>query len=173
LFEDNLRRQREMNIYITTGSYEFLRLIKEKHPNEAFVLMENTEHALLLHETNGSTVFKTSRKYEVFESNGPLTEKGFVVLNHVPVTEEGKPLFEHHIKNKLGLGMNSLRMLRPLSSDVYIILTIWENELDYKTWQKSKAYTDAFMLVKSELGIAPTTNLFSSNPYTSTYFIKE
>lgn len=162
-----------MNIYISTGTYEFLKLLKEKHPKESLVLMENTEHALLLHETNCSTFLKTSRKYEVFESKGPFSEKGFIALNHVPVTEEGKPLFEHHIKEKLGLGMNSLRMLRPLSSDVYIILTIWEKEIDYKTWQKSKAYTDAFMLDKSKLGIAPTTNFFSSNPYISTYYIKE
>lgn len=162
-----------MNIYITTGTYDFLRLIKEKHPKESFVLMENTENALLLHETNGLTIFKTSRKYEVFESIGPLANKGIVAMNHVPVTEEGKPLFEHHIKRKLGLGIVCLRMLRPINSNVYIILTIWENEQDYKSWQKTNAYTDAFVMIKSEMGVIPASNLFSSNPYLSTYSIKE
>ncbi|CAG9609267.1 antibiotic biosynthesis monooxygenase family protein [Pseudoneobacillus rhizosphaerae] len=162
-----------MYIYITTGTYEFLRIIKEKHPNDSFLLMENMEHALLLHETNGVTVFKTSRNYEVFESNGPIPEKGFVALNHVPITEEGKPLFEHHIKKLLGLGMNSIRMLRPLKSNVYIILTIWENELAFKTWQMTKTYNEAFSMDKSNLGVTTTANLFSSNPYISTYFIKE
>jgi heme oxygenase (mycobilin-producing) len=69
--------------------------------------------------------------------------------------------------------VNSLRMLRPINSDVYIILTIWENELSFKTWQKTKAYTDAFVGVNSNIGIAVKTNLFSSNPYIATYYIKE
>jgi heme-degrading monooxygenase HmoA len=162
-----------MNIYITSGTYEFLRLITKKHPKESFLLMENTEHALLLHETNGITLFNTSRKYEVFKSIGALTNKGIVALNHVPVTEEGKPLFEHHIKKKLGVGIDCLRMLRPINSNVYIILTIWEEETDYKSWKKSKGYTDAFVMIKSELGVIPATNIFSSNPYSSTYSIKK
>jgi heme oxygenase (mycobilin-producing) len=162
-----------MNMYITTGTYELLRFIKEKHPTESIVLMENTEHALLIQETNDLTIFKTSRKYEIFESIGPLANKGIVAMNHVPVTEEGKPLFEHQIKKKLGLGIDCLRMLRPISSDVYIILTIWENEEDYISWQQTKAYTDAFVMIKSEMGVLPTSNLFSSNPYSATYFIKK
>jgi heme oxygenase (mycobilin-producing) len=173
LIGDTYRRRLEMNIYITTGTYEFLRLIKEKHPKESFILMENTEHALLLHETHGLSIFNTSRKYEVFGSIGLLTTKGIVVMNHIPVTEEGKPLFEHHIRKSLGLGINCLRMLRPISSNVYIILTIWEKEQDYKSWQKTQAYTDAFVMIKSEMGVVPATNIFSSNPYLSTYFIKE
>jgi heme oxygenase (mycobilin-producing) len=163
-----------MYLYMTTGTSNFLKIIKEKNPKESLLLMENTEHALLLHETNGPTIFKTSRKYEIFEAVGHLElEKGFVAMNHVPVAEEGKPLFEHHIKKKFGLGVNSLRMLRPINSDVYIILTIWENELSFKTWQKTKAYTDAFVGVNSNIGIAAKTNLFSSNPYIATYYIKE
>jgi heme oxygenase (mycobilin-producing) len=159
---------------MTTGTSDFLKIIKEKHPKESIVLMENLEHALLLHETNGSTIFKTSRKYEVFESTGPLEQdKGFVAMNYVPVTAEGKPIFEHSIKMKLGLGMNCLRLLRPINSSVYIILTIWEKELNYKTWKQSKAYTDAFAIDNNSIGITQTTNLFFSNPYTTTYYIKE
>ena len=55
------------------------------------LLMQNGETALLLHETSEKTVFASPRRYEVVDGKGLLQEKGFVVMNNIPVTEEGRP----------------------------------------------------------------------------------
>ena len=46
-----------MNVYITTGTYDFLKKLKDKHSNETIFIMQNGENTLLLHETSGKTVF--------------------------------------------------------------------------------------------------------------------
>ena len=42
-----------------------------------------------------SRVFQTPRRYEVISSVGKLAEEGYFVCNNVPVTDEGRPVFEH------------------------------------------------------------------------------
>ena len=92
-----------MNVYMTTGTYTFLKTIKEKHANEIIFLMQNGQTALLLHETSGKTVFASPRRYEVVDGKGTIQNKGFVVMNHIPVTEEGRPLIEYRFKNQVGV----------------------------------------------------------------------
>ena len=138
--------------------------------------MADINGALLFHETVGKTVFKTPRRYEVIESAGEFKKESFVVLNNLPVTEEGKPLFEHQFKNRAKLlehaaGFTALRVLRPVSSAPYIILTVWENEASYKAWKSSTSFFEAH----TNKGIINNNKpkIFESAPYTSTYVIPE
>jgi heme oxygenase (mycobilin-producing) len=163
-----------MNVFITTGTLEFLDLMKKKYSNEKMILMLNNEHALLLHESNGPTVFQSSRKYEVIGSVGMLEHEGFMAFNNIPITEEGRPLFEHQMKNRLTLmgtavGVKAIRILRPLKSETYIILTLWVNELQFQNWKNSKAYVEA-----PENNVFDSkSNIFSMPPYVTTYFINK
>ena len=59
-------------------------------------------NSLLLHETAGKTVFQTPRRYEVIGSSGTLQENGYFVFNNIPVTDEGRPIFEHRFKERAG-----------------------------------------------------------------------
>src|SRR5690606_30465632 len=65
-----------MNLFMTTGTYDFMKKMREKHPNETMVLMQGENTTLLLHETEGKTIFQTPRRYEVVDGTGTFKEKG-------------------------------------------------------------------------------------------------
>lgn len=147
-----------MNVFITSGTFEYMQSIKEKHPNEGMVLMSEEETTLLIHETEGDTLFAEPRRYEVIDASGELGHGGFAVFNNIPVTEEGRPVFEYRFKNRARLieqeaGFGAIRVLRPLSSDTYCILTIWEKESDFLNWQSSQAYEKAHVKRGTDKGI--------------------
>jgi heme oxygenase (mycobilin-producing) len=168
-----------MKVYLTSGTPDYLMKIKAQHPEENLVLMNNLDSAILVHETNGESLFNEPRKYEVIDSAGTLGQEGFAVLNNIPVTDEGRPLFEDRFLNRPRLienepGFQAIRVLRPLSSNTFIILTIWKNEGAFENWQKSKAYEQTHKNRGTEAGIdSAKPNIFESASYVSKYYISE
>jgi heme oxygenase (mycobilin-producing) len=159
-----------MKMFITAGTNDYLIKIKNKHPKEVMVTMLNEDGALLLHETNNETVFKEPRRYEIIGSNGSIEVAGFVVINYVPVTDEGRPLFEYQFKNgpkptEKEQGFSAMRFLRPLSSNTYIILSIWESEKVFKNWQSSKNFNIPYS--------NSDPKIFASSSYVRKYHISE
>ena len=164
-----------MNVFITTGTREFLQKVKEKHADQHLFFMGNAEHALLLHETPGKTVFSSPRKYEVVDGRGELKVEGYVVMNNIPVTEEGRPGFEFRFKNRAGLiekepGFSALRILRPLNSDTYVILTMWKDQEAFMNWKNSSSFQTAHNKDHKNLD-NPDFNkkIFSGSAYVTQY----
>jgi heme oxygenase (mycobilin-producing) len=168
----NLRGE-EMNIYMTTGTYDFLKIQKEKHPDEKMFLMQNAENALLLHETSGKTIFNSPRKFEVIDSSGEIQKDGFVVINNIPVTDEGRPVFEFRFKNRVGMiekepGFIAIRVLRPTNSDTYVIFTEWESQSAFNNWQSSSSFQQAHKKPADE-AVDTTKKIFSGSSYVTQY----
>lgn len=168
-----------MYIYITVGTYPFLKAIKERFPQEKMSIMGNEEDALLLHETNGDTVFKVPRKYEILDESGEIGANGFVVLSNIPVTDEGRPIFEYRFINRPKQieneqGFLAIRGLRPLSSNTYVILTVWENETAFNNWKNTPSFKEAHQgsINKGENG-REAHPIFSSASYMTKYAISE
>lgn len=162
-----------MNIYMTTGTIDFMEKVKEKHSGENILLMNGSGHTLLLHETGGKSVFQTPRKYTVAGSFGELSEPGYFAMDNIAVTDEGKPIFEHRFKQTGEQlqdipGFIAFRLLRPAGSDTYIILTEWSDKRLYEIWSSTPAhkalFTDSF---KGAGGHA--AHIFASAPYTALY----
>jgi heme-degrading monooxygenase HmoA len=165
-----------MYIYMTAGTFEFLKKIETKNINETMVTMENENGALLLHETMNGTIFKEPRRYEVLESVGEIRREGFVVMNNIPVTVEGRPLFEHQLKNQPRKLMNeqgflATRTLRPLSSNTYVLLTVWEKAIHFQAWQNSESFFEAHKNTVAGLDYGP--KIFTSSAYVSSFTITE
>ncbi|MGG3803314.1 antibiotic biosynthesis monooxygenase family protein [Metabacillus fastidiosus] len=163
-----------MNFFITFGTVDYLNKIAGEHPNEKLLLMSSTDNAVLFHETEGSTIFKEPKKYEVIDSAGENLAGGFAVLNNIPVTPEGRPLFEHRFKQRARQiehepGFSAIRVLRPLSSDTYVILTLWDGEASFKNWQQSKAYENAHKKRDSEDSVKQQA-IFSQPSYVTTFY---
>ncbi|PLR97722.1 antibiotic biosynthesis monooxygenase family protein [Bacillus sp. T33-2] len=137
-----------MNLYMASGTYDYLSKLKDSHPDETMLIMGNAETSLLVHETTGKTIFNSPRKYEIFDQAGSFGRAGFAVLNNIPVTDEGRPLFEYRFKNRAKQienepGFAAIRVLRPITSNTYVIFTVWENETAFENWQKSKSFENA------------------------------
>lgn len=155
-----------MNLYMTSGTPEFMQSIKKKHPNEELFLLHGTGNSVLIHETSNKTVFQVPRKYKVLESAGNFSHNGYFVLQHIPITDEGKTIFEHKYTNLGPTAQNepgfiALRVLEPIKSETYIILSEWTGPSSYEVWEKT-VNLDFSM-------IADKQNLFTSAPYISTY----
>jgi heme oxygenase (mycobilin-producing) len=160
-----------MKIYITTGTLDYLMKLKNDYPTEKMLLLEGEDYAVLLHETAGEPLFNEPRKYDVLDSTGDFGGK-FAVFNNIPVTEEGRPIFEYRFSQRARLiekepGFVAIRVLRPLSNDTYIIMTLWESEKHFKGWQQSKAHQKRG---KQEEIIQQKT-IFPRPSYVTTYII--
>lgn len=160
-------------MYITTGTADYLQKVKDMHKNETMLLLESGEDAVLLHETDGETVFKEPRCYEVIDASGELGG-AFVVCNNIPVTDEGRPLFEHRFQQRARLienepGFVAIRVLRPLSNDTYVIMTLWEGKEHFEQWQRSNAFAKAHERRKDEQ--KPSRKIFPRPSYVTTYSV--
>ncbi|CEG23484.1 Heme-degrading monooxygenase HmoB [Planococcus massiliensis] len=165
-----------MNLFMTTGTYEFMKKMREKHPQETMVLMQGENTTLLLHETEGKTIFQTPRRYEVVDGTGTFKEKGFFVMNHIPVTDEGRPIFEHRFKNRAGAvenepGYVAFRVLRPVDSDTYVVLTEWESPAFYEKWKESQAFSKAHE-TQADAPAEKRQHIFSGSSYITMYKAK-
>jgi len=139
-------------MYFTGGTETFLKKFLEENEQETLVFMHNEDASLLVHETEGSSLFKEPRKYEVVEARGTIViPSGYAVFHHIPVRDESRPLFEYHFKTRTNSiekqhGFKAIRVLRPRRSDTYIIFTLWGSEADYKSWKKSPSFSEAYTL---------------------------
>ncbi|WP_077623117.1 antibiotic biosynthesis monooxygenase family protein [Sediminibacillus massiliensis] len=137
-----------MNVYMTHGTFDFLLKQKQKHTQEKIFLMQANDSTLAYQESEGKSVFEEPRKYESFVSDGSIQEKGFVVMNNIPVTDEGRPIFETQFKSRAGSmaeveGFQALRVLRPLHGNKYIVFVQWDKEESYKKWKNSQSFQKA------------------------------
>ncbi|WP_273126532.1 antibiotic biosynthesis monooxygenase family protein [Metabacillus sp. HB246100] len=163
-----------MNFFITYGTTDYLEKIVNQHTDQKLLLLENPDTATLFHETEGSSVFNEPKKYEVLDSTGEMMNGTFAVLNNIPVTQEGRPLFEKRFSERARLiekepGFSAIRVLRPLASDTYIILTLWESEKHFKAWQDSKAYEHAHKKRGTDQGV-DQQSIFPRPSYVTTYY---
>jgi heme-degrading monooxygenase HmoA len=161
---------------MTVGTYDFLKNIEKKYPSETMITMTGGNGALLLHETNGESVFKEPRKYEVFDSIGEIQDGRMVVLSNFPVRDEGRPLFEHYFKEKARSieneqGFIAFRALRPKVSNRYVILTVWENEASFHSWQNTLSISTKKEKQTAETGIDTLPHMFDSDPYATKYTV--
>lgn len=166
-----------MNIYLTSGTMDFMETLKNRHPNEKMIVMHGTGNSVLLHETTGKTSFQTPRRFEVFGTSETLKEEGFFALNNIPVTEEGRPIFEHRLLSQIDQildepGFTAFRLLRPLDSDTFVVLTQWTNQQSFKDWQNSSTYKTVEGSNESGDGSDKMPHIFSSAAYVTTYKTK-
>ena len=160
-----------MKLFITSGTFPYLLNFIKEHPGEQLLLLHNNQSALLLHETEQSTLFKVPRKYEIIGQSGQLKQEGFVVMYHIPVNPEGQPVFQHTYKQHLTKmqnqpGLYAFRFLKQMGSDFYIILTQWQEENAFKAWQNSTSYISVNDL---KLPQASAKKLFTGDSFSSKY----
>ena len=163
-----------MNIHVTYGDVNELKVIKESIGSDSLVLMELGNEAVLIQENEGTAGFAEADSYSALDSSGDLTNGEYAVFNNVPVTEEGRELFEQRFMNRARKiedteGFGAIRVLRPLESDTYVILTIWQDETAFKAWQNSQAYAQAHKKRGTDEGIDKKPNIFARPSFVTTY----
>nr|WP_308017545.1 antibiotic biosynthesis monooxygenase [Alkalihalobacillus deserti] len=113
-----------------------------------------------------------AKHYEIFSETGSFKPEGYVVMNNIAVIEEGRETFEERFRNRAGLvesepGFQAIRILRPLDDDTYVVMTVWDNEQSFKSWQTSKSYENAHK--KQGTGAALATSIFPRPSYVTIF----
>lgn len=160
-----------MNFYITSGTSDFMEKLITKFKKEAMYILYGIGETLLLHETEKKTVFQTPRKYEVIGKRNEIEQTGFFVLHHIPISDEGRPVFERYFLERIqGIekkpGFIAFRLLRPKKSETYIFLSQWTSKNSYEVWVKSSPTMNA---LGSETVGVKKDNIFNAAIYTTTY----
>ncbi|MFD1037680.1 antibiotic biosynthesis monooxygenase family protein [Virgibacillus byunsanensis] len=136
-----------MNAFMTNGTLDFLQKLNDKYPTIDFFLMNSGTSTLAYYEDHKKKVFSAGRAYEVLSQSGTLQEKGYVVMNNIPVTDDGKAMFESKFKQREkevdGMpGFQAFRLLRPKKGNTYVVLTQWRTEGDFDNWKNSKKFKE-------------------------------
>ena len=163
-----------MNIHVTYGDITELKTIKENLDTEQLVLMELGNEAVLIQENDGIAGFEDADSYTVLDSSGQVNNGEYAVFNNIPVTKEGREMFEERFMNRARKiedteGFGAIRVLRPLESNTYVILTIWKDEAAFKAWQGSENYAIAHKNRGTQQGIDSKPNIFSRPSFVTTY----
>lgn len=158
---------------MTNGTIDFLQKIVEKYPQFNLKLMQSNEGGLAYYEHSPTKIFQSGRSFEILEELGEFRESGFVVMNNIPVAEEGRPVFEDRFrKRKQSVetmpGFQAFRLLRPIKGDTYVVLTQWASNNDFEKWKKSDVFSEAH---KNE-AVKSSSYLFKSS-YVASYTMYE
>ena len=170
-----------MNIYLTSGTYDYLyKKYEKKFSEETLILMQEGEsdRAILLHESADSSLFQEPRTYEVIFSYGKIDNNGFITMNHIPVSDENKPIFEYNLKTYLkgvtDKSMKAIRFLRPRKGDTYILFCLWEEKTNYISWkQLPQNATAPIGKMNEHTWNSSQHSLFNGKPYFTSLYIPE
>lgn len=161
-----------MYLYKWLGSEEEGVAIVQQYP--AALQLKNEEASIVFFESAEQINIPQAEQYEVLDATGELAAKSFAVCNNIPVTDDGREQFEGRFQNRARLieheqGFVAIRVLRPLQSDTYVILTLWESEIDFINWQESQAYNKAHTKRGTQEGIDQRPNIFPRSSFVTTY----
>lgn len=137
-----------MKAYMTSGTEDFLVKMVDDHPQLDLFIMSNEASTLIYYEDEQKSIFAAGRGYNILLETGAMEETGFVVMNNIPVSDEGKPVFEANFRKQLQSveevpGIQALRLLKPLKGNTYVVLTQWHSEKNYDDWKESEAFSNA------------------------------
>ncbi|WP_211747325.1 antibiotic biosynthesis monooxygenase [Paenibacillus sp. Marseille-Q4541] len=116
--------------------------------------------------------------YEAIDASGTIEDSKFIVMNNIPVTEEGRAAFEERFMNRARKvegesGFSGIRVLRPLNSDTYVILTAWDSKDSFEAWQKSQAFSHAHAKRDTSEGIkVQAPSIFARPSFVTTYAVE-
>lgn len=158
-----------MNAYMTSGTIDFLMKMIDEHPRLSFFIMTGDASPLIYYEHQQQNIFSAGRAYQILVKAGDIEEKGYVTMNHVPVAEESKPVFENRLTGRKDwleslANLQALRFLKPFKGNTYILLMQWRKRADYEAFKDSNKYTT----VRDLLTIKQPA-YFLEQPYLTTY----
>lgn len=134
-----------MKAFMTNGTLEFLEKNLLKHDSFHFHFMHNGSGTLAYYESEGKSIFGAGRTYEIILTSGSIQDTGYVVMNNIPLTEEGKPIFVDRFKRRISdisdmPGFQAFRLLKSNRDNTYVVCTQWATKDDFEAWENSEDF---------------------------------
>src|SRR5690625_6116957 len=126
-----------MKAFMTNGTLDVLKSIAKKHPDIDFYYMNSDTSSLAYYENKAKNIFSSGRGYEVLIIKGKIRVEGYIVMNNIPVTDEGQPIFEDRFIQRQDevdsmAGCHAFRLLRPFVCNNYVVFSQCHFALNFK-----------------------------------------
>ncbi|MEC5423680.1 antibiotic biosynthesis monooxygenase [Virgibacillus sp. C22-A2] len=158
-----------MKAYMTNGTVDFLKKLDDQHPAVNFHLMSSNAGGLAYYEDHKKNIFSSGRAYEVLIQKGAIQTEGYVVMNNIPVTDDGRAAFEDRFKQRqndvdMMPGFQAVRFLKPDKGNTYVVVTQWASAQDFENWKNSEEFKKSHQ----GQGTKPPA-YFADRPFITTY----
>lgn len=153
---------------MTIGTLRFLKQFSTKRPAINFFYMKNLhENSFIVYyeHKRRRSIFAAGKTYKIIETINPLNKEGIVIMEILPITKDGQPLFEQEINAKKESiqkmpGFLAFRLLRQRRGHDYIIMSQWDKISSYDQWKENE----------QEIKVKQPA-YFASRPFTTSYTI--
>ncbi|GIO21640.1 antibiotic biosynthesis monooxygenase [Oceanobacillus sp. J11TS1] len=137
-----------MKAFMSRGTMDFLEKLEQKHTNIDFYFISSSDGGIAYYENSSKNIFSAGQTFDVLKAVGELSKSGYVVMNHLPVSEDSSPSFEYRMKNSnSGIekmeGFQAWRFLRQEKKSNYVVLTQWSSFADFENWKNSDLFKKA------------------------------
>lgn len=160
-----------MFFYMTSGTPEFMEKMYVSKRDVGLFLLHGQGNSVLFYETDKKkSIFATPRKFEVLAGRGSFEQRGYFAMENIPVVDEERGVFETAVLKTLkelesDVACIAYRVLRPVKSETYIVVTQWAGPVSYEKWKDS---AEAFSSLVHGSSSA-TQAMFTSKAYVSTF----
>lgn len=154
----------------TSGTYHFLKKLTDKHKRFNFYFMRGPSSTLVYYEHKQKrSLFLAGKSYEIIQTSDSLREKGYVTMEHIPVTDDGMKIFEERLQSIFPHlternGVTAMRVLKNKKRNEYVVMTQWKNSRYRDLWKDSPFYEEEnvqkFVRLSAYFADRPFTNEF-------------
>lgn len=162
----------EMWASFTSGTYHFLQQLTNKHTTFEFHFMRSNRSILVYYEhKRKKSIFVSGNTYSVLHMEGTFYHKGYVTMEHVPVTDDGVKAFEDRLQQLFPdlikrTGVVAMRILKNKQKNEYIMMTQWKNKRYEQLWRESSFYKE-----QNIQQFARISAYFAERPFTNEFYM--
>lgn len=154
----------------TSGTYQFLTQLTKKHDQFDFYFMKSNSSTVVYYEHNRKkSIFVSGKTFSILASYAQFHPKGFVTMEHVPVTDDGAKIFEERLLSvfpelKQRYGVLAMRLLKQKRKNEFVVITQWKSERNWDRWRESPMYE-----YQNIQQFARQSAYFAERPFTNTF----
>lgn len=156
----------------TSGTYHFLQDLAKKNSQFDFYFMRHKQSTLVYYEhKRKKSIFVSGKTFSILHTAGSILPKGFVTMEHIPVTDDGGKLFQDRLAALFPelverTGVTSMRALKQERKQEFVIMTQWKNERYEQLWKESPFHKEQDLRQFTRLSA-----YFAERPFTNEYFM--
>src|SRR5699024_7326807 len=116
--------------HMTTGTTEFLQNRVENHHTVSFTFMRNRQTTAVYYESpKKRSLFSAGLSFTILKSYLPIPDKGFVIMQHIPVAKETNKLFIQKMNDSfdsftLAKGLIAARVLEAKKRNNFVVMMV-------------------------------------------------
>src|SRR5690625_464988 len=145
----------------------------KKEPNFIFYFMKNAATVVYYEHSKRKSIYSSTIRFSIIKQFNTIEKKGFVTMEHIPVTGDGAQMFEEQVIQAFPIlvnrsGVVAMRFLKQWKRHHYVLFTQWKTEKFAEKWRRS----DEFSAFDFKSNVR-TQAYFPERPFQNDYYMIE